>query len=165
MTKSTDPPDNVTPIRPARLKKDGMPAKPSGFAKGGSHYKGPALGAPASGEGIGGNLGWGSKGPGAGPEALIPGQSEAKRRLTENGRINKEAAAEYALGRLIDILDHPDTLPNTVVQAGNAVISHSIGSPVQRVVTTTLDDIQRMKDDEIAAELEAIRRKGASPSS
>jgi hypothetical protein len=161
-----DPPDNVTPIRPVHLKKDGTPAKPTGFAKGGSHYKGPALGIPAGGIPASGIPAGGfiNAPPGTPPAPLI-GTPEFSALLTPEARLNRELAAEAMLQVQVKIALDPNEMAATRSTAADRASNRIEGAPVQRNINASLDDIQRMKDDELAAELEAIGRKRAVISS
>jgi hypothetical protein len=143
-------------VHPFGLKKDGTPAKPRGFQKGGANYK-PPSGIPASGIPASGNLQFGSKGRGSGPKVLIPGQGPEKRAITAQNRLDQERAAEEGRQKLYALM-HGAEAEATQLAATIALLNRIEGAPVQRNINASLDDIQRMKDDELAAELEAVRR-------
>ena len=153
--------DNIIDLSaPYGRKKDGTPRKPTGFQRGGAAFKSEASGIPA-----GGFIPSPPKGAGAGPEALIPGNGPEKRAMGEAARLNQEIAAEEARQLMYKIMHDGAAGPATQLQAADKLLNRIEGAPIQRNINASLDDIQRMKDDELAAELEAIRRKGAASSS
>jgi hypothetical protein len=156
----SEPPDNIIDLSaPYGRKKDGTPKKPRGFQRGGAAFTSGPSSIPA-----GGFIASPPRGAGAGPEVLIPGQPPEKRAMGEASRMTREEAAERAFQVNVEIMLDQNEPGATRSMAAERVANRVEGTPVQRVINATLDDIQRMKDDELAAELEAVRRKGASPS-
>jgi hypothetical protein len=158
-----DPPDNVTPIRPVRLKKDGTPAKPTGFSKGGSRYKGPALGIPASGIPAseipaGGFI---NAPPGTPPAPLI-GTPEFSALLTPEARLNRELAAEAMLQVQVKIALDPNEMAATRSTAADRASNRIEGAPVQRILGGTVKTVEELRStDPIEASKEYRRIIGA----
>lgn len=141
----SDDDDNVIDLRPM-TGKDGSRRTPGPGRgrKGVKIGKGPASGLPATGQFHGAGNGH-PAGPGPG---RMPDGPEREKRIAD-----KQAAAEEALATLREIGQNEAEMGGVRVMALNAVLDRIEGKPVQRSVSGTLDDFDRMTDGELVAEL------------
>lgn len=117
--------------------------------------KGNGAGKGSQGEGWGGS----AKGAGAKADALVPGQPAEKREQTAKkitGRIARVAALEDRLFNLAMSAEREET------QVSAAAKLHAIyeGQPLARQLTAQVDDIERLNDAELHAELARLSRAG-----
>lgn len=132
--------------------------RPPGPGRG--HKVKQGSGMPASGEG------WG--GPAKGAGTLLTPEERALSTLCprdEHGRLlkmpEKVARADLLNDNLFDIATDPNQPGGVRVMASVGALDRLEGKPVQRTITANADDLARLSDDELRAELERFGRTEA----
>lgn len=139
--------DNIINLPPPKK-------RPAGPGRGKKIKQGSGI--PASG------AGWGGPAKGAGtttpinehPDsfaALPPGERKAK-------LVDKAAAAERALVIYESIMENEAEMASNRISAANALLNRIEGMPVARSITGTMDDLERMSDADLIAELERANK-------
>ena len=105
----------------------------------------PASGIPARGPG------WGGAAKGAGNHAAGPGQPpdgpERQAKIADKQALAAEAMETLALIMRTSALDMAK------LSAAQAILDRTAGKAVQRTITASADDLERLSDDELRAEL------------
>ncbi len=115
------------------------------------------------GSGMPATGGWGGPAKGAGKD---PRETPIEVRRTamaiHKARMpEKEAAADELKATLYDLATDNEQPGGVRVMAASAALDRLEGKPVQRTITANADDLARLTDDELRAELERFGRTGA----
>ena len=115
------------------------------------------------GNGAGAGDAWG--GPAQGPSAalpragalsLIPGQPAEKRAIAAAKRQSEAETAAEMRDKLLELARHGER-EETQLAAASKLLDRIEGLPVARTITSVADDLARMTDEELRAEIERVR--------
>lgn len=145
--------------------KAGHPKRPAtgAFAKG-SKWNKPPIAHGSEGPSGGTGYGGAAKGAGAGPEALIPGTSPEKQALSAAKVRDRKERVAHLEDALFDIATGAAGDAENPIRHDTRIMAatrlHAIyeGQPVQKSITAAVDDVSRLGDGELHAELARLSR-------
>jgi hypothetical protein len=138
-----------------------MPRMRPGPKRNPANYR-PASGQPASGWPASGlpamGPGWGGppKGKGRDSAALKPRTREKRENEEPAKRQVREELAQEAFDALVTIV-RTSKHEGAILQAAVAILNRVEGLPVARTIAATTDDLERLTDEELEAELARFR--------
>lgn len=119
---------------------------------------GEGRGGPAAGAGRGDP--WGGPARGASGSRILPGDPDGIQRMSNDPDIKARNAARNAelKDHLYDLAKHADR-QETQLSATMAWLDRDEGKPISRNVSATVDDVSKLSDLELTAELARLERE------
>lgn len=109
------------------------------------------------GNGPGKGEGWGGPAQGEG-HTFAPGDPLAGKRLEPDAKAEREARIAKLRDHLFWLATNADR-QETQLAAANAYLDREEGKPIARTVTATVDDVSKLSDLELTAELARTERE------